>query len=143
MKPSLVAFLSIASLLITGCATSDDRIRETNAHLKGATPCCSSVADFAYTPLSFGESKDLKLTHKSPVFVFPEGIAMFASLSLPNPGQQGRLLDFSSDLNGYLKGATFLDPVFLFLDKDRKVIGQQADVPLFYGLKHPWASGHL
>jgi hypothetical protein len=49
-----------------------------------ATPCCTSMAEFKYDPLSSDEPITFRLDENSDSFVFPSGKSYFKAFRLPN-----------------------------------------------------------
>lgn len=94
-----------------------------------ATPksYCAELADLKFEPLHAAARQKVELNSSSPVMEFPQGRSFVAALSLP-PGV--RTLSIQSIYPEYLPKTSYVDPVIIVLDTNKKELTRYVSLSL-------------
>lgn len=89
MKNPIAVLATIASVLLTGCASQPApsypaATASRLATYDKATPCCDDPSSFGYAPLPKQGTADATVDAKSPVFDFQSGVSPFVAWELPD-----------------------------------------------------------
>ena len=118
-------FLIFVLLLISSCAAMVTHQTAINS-LMDATPCCTSMAEFRYVPLSLDEPINFRLDKNSESFVFPTGKSYFKAFSLPNKKTPYRIRIKSFALGETIDKAHIFYPQLALLNS-RFIVIKQSD----------------
>jgi hypothetical protein len=124
MRAIYLLFSIMGVLLLGGCATGADSRRVT------AHACCATYDQASTIPLALDEPMEASLAENSDTMVLSMGLAYFVELELPN---QARSMEVQSINGGLLPVATYVDPVLVFLDHEKKVVEVMTGLPLRRG----------
>lgn len=114
-----------AGIFVSAC--SGLPIKEATDQLKTKPICCTSYSELESEPLSAGQRRKVDLDASSLIMDFPEGRSYVKSLSLPT---NARSLAIQSIYTAYLPKTTYVDPILIILNSDKKPIARFGELDL-------------
>ena len=111
-----ISFLLCVVLILTSCAIP---ITEQYKTLESKTPCCNNLSDIKFTLFDLEKEQKVVLNEKSPVIMLGDEKSYFKAFQLPNT--LGKYFYIESYFSG-LYVHQYLDPVFVELDKNKKIL---------------------
>ena len=114
-RTPLTALVLAAALSLSSCSSVP--LAEVSAALAKTSPCCATYADINTFPLEINKRLATTIDTSSKAFASPVGFTYFAAFQLP---AASRTIDFQAMHGDFLRLATFTDPIFVFLDREKR-----------------------